>query len=219
MPSNKALVTSTPNIQLDQGTILAQGDINITNTSTTEVFNTLIDTSTWPRWNRFAPCCTIRYQPPTTTSTSTSESTSEEQSPILQLGTKFSMHVNMSLTSATTLAESLSLHKQGKLTVLHLIVTLFEAPDPLVNKEGRIAWTIDHDEMGSVPRWLIKLERMHVISEKENSEEGKVINVNTWELMASSWSASVMGWFFRRKFEDVCFPAWLGTLKEYVESC
>ncbi|KUL84636.1 hypothetical protein ZTR_06704 [Talaromyces verruculosus] len=193
MLSNRTLITSTPNIQLDQATILAQGDINIANSSTTKVFNTLIDVSTWSKWNRWVPCCTIRYQPPTTTSTSTPQSTSEEQSPILQLGTKFSIHVNMSITSTTTLAESLSLYEQGKLTALNLIVTLFEAPDPLTQKAGRIAWTIDHDEMRSVPRWLIKLERMHVVSETETSEEaGSVVNVNTWEMMASSWTASIM---------------------------
>ncbi|PCH02344.1 Hypothetical protein PENO1_035230 [Penicillium occitanis (nom. inval.)] len=219
MLSNKALITSTPNIQLDQATILARGDINILNSSTTKVFNTLIDASTWPKWNRWVPCCTIRYQPPTTT-TSTSESTGEEQPPILQLGTKFSIHVNMSLTSTTTLAESLSLYEQGKLTALHLIVTLFEAPDPLTQKAGRIAWTIDHDEMRSVPRWLIKLERMHVVSETETSSEGgRVVNVNTWEMMASSLTASIMRWFLGGKFEEVGFPAWLGGLKEYVESC
>lgn len=74
--------------------------------------------------------------------------------------------------------------------------------------------------MRSVPRWLIRLERMHVVSENETSEGGrKVVNVNTWEMMASSWTASVMGWFLRGKFEEVCFPAWLGGLKGYVEGC
>lgn len=225
MSSNKALVTSTPNIQLDQGTILAQGDIDISNSSPTKVFNSLIDISTWPKWNRWVPCCTIRYQPPSTTSASSvstngeAESNSEENhSPILQLGTKFSMHVNMSLTSATTLADSLILHEQGKLTTLHLIVTLLEAPDSSTGKAGRIAWTIDYDEMQFVPRWLIRLERMHVVSERGIPEEGRAVNVNTWEMMASSWTASIMGWFLRDKFEEVCFPAWLGGLKGYVES-
>ncbi|EEA20165.1 hypothetical protein TMatcc_000140 [Talaromyces marneffei ATCC 18224] len=222
MRSNKTLVTSTPNIQLDQGTILAQGDIDITNSSSTKVFNTLVDVSTWPKWNRWVPYCTIRYQPTTTSTCTTSDSVGDgdEPSPILQLGTKFSMHVNMSMTSTTTVADSLSLHEQGKLTSLHLIVTLFEAPDPLTHKAGRIAWTIDHDEMRIVPKWLLKLERMHVVSEKEGTEEegGKVINVTTWEIMASSWAASIMGWFLRNTFEDVNFPAWLGGLKEYAES-
>lgn len=211
MRSNKALVTSTPNIQLDKGTILAQGDIDITNSSSTKVFNNLIDTSTWPKWNRWVPYCTIRYQP-----TTTSESISEYHSPILQFGTKFSMHVNMSLSSTTTLADSLSLQEQGKTTPLHLIVTLFEAPDPLSGKAGRIAWTIDYDEMRSVPRWLIRLERMHVVSEKE---KGTVVNVNTWEIMASSWVSSFVGWYLRGTFEEVYFPAWLGGLREYAESC
>lgn len=222
MPSNKALVTSTPNIQLDQGTILAQGDINIPNSSSTKVFNILIDTSTWPKWNRWVPCCTIRYQPPSNSASvltnNEADLNSEEYSPILHLGTKFSMHVNMSMTPTTTLTDSLHLHEKGKLTTLHLIVTLIEAPDSSTDKPGRIAWTLDYDEMQSVPRWLIRMERMHVVSENYSPEEGKVVNVNTWEMMASSWTASVMGWLLRGRFEEVCFPAWLSGLKGYAES-
>lgn len=224
MPSDKALVTSTPNIQLDQGTILAHGDIDIINSSATKVFNNLIDTSTWHKWNRWVPYCTIRYQPTTTTNTRESindnaaESIREDQSPILQLGTRFSMHVNMSLSTTTTLADSLYLHEQGKATTLHLIVTLFKAPDPSTSKPGRIAWTIDYDETRSVPKWLIRLERMHVVSDKK-AEGRTVVNVSMWELMASSWVSSFMRWYLGGTFEELYFPAWLGALKEYTESC
>lgn len=62
------------------------------------------------------------------------------------------------------------------------------------------------------------MERMHVISETE-TPKGTVVNVNTWEIMASSWAASVMGWYLRGTFQEVCFPAWLGGLKEYAKSC
>lgn len=45
------------------------------------------------------------------------------------------------------------------------------------------------------------------------------MKVNPWEMMTSSWIASVMEWVLRSSFEEVCFPAWLGELKAYFESC
>lgn len=83
------------------------------------------------------------------------------------------MHVNMSLTPTTTLTDSLHLHEQGKLTTLHLIITLIEAPDPSTSKPGLIAWTLDNDELGSVPKWLIRMERMHIVPENYSPEGGK----------------------------------------------
>lgn len=58
---------------------------------------------------------------------------------------------------------------------------------------------------------------MHVVSDKE--EGRRVVNVNTWEIMASSWVSSFMGWYLGRTFGEVYFPAWLGGLKEYSENC
>jgi hypothetical protein len=247
MPSNKARVHATPNIKPEEGIVFIQseitipipatttdnhsGDRNNSTISSTKVFNVLIDTSTWPQWNRFVPKCTIRYQPTSTTTISNNHPVDDGSplSPVLQLGTKFTLHANVGMKPETTMEASLRLYDEGRLTDVFLVIILFDEPNPAEGKPGRIVWGTDTSAKGSFPLWLLRAERIHVISEEE--EEGgegkdtegersgvsqrKVVRVNNWEFQIG-WLAWIVRWVLQSTLAEA-FTAWTEGLKEYVE--
>lgn len=126
------------------------------------------------------------------------------------------MYVNMGLKPETTLEDSLRLYEEGKLTVIGFTINLFEEPNPAEGKPGKIVWTGDPSSKGAIPYWLLRAERMHIISE-EDATGGKVVKVNNWEFQAG-WLAWIVKWMYQSMLEDTAFPAWVKGLKEYVEN-
>ncbi|KAL3482504.1 hypothetical protein BJX99DRAFT_217233 [Aspergillus californicus] len=76
----------TPKIPSSTAILRIQNTTTI-NAPIEKVWETLTDTSTFPKWNRFIPRVSIREQPDT--------SQKDNPDPILKKGTRFTFHVNM----------------------------------------------------------------------------------------------------------------------------
>lgn len=159
-----------------------------TSTPAQQVWQTLLDTSTWPSWNTFCPRVTIRHQPDT--------SSDETPSPILQHGTQLTLHVCMDPSSPRE-------------TDAHLVVT--QCDPPQVNQPvGRIAWASDFSAAGTLPRMLLMAERVHEVEEVDGMTE-----VRNWELQ-QGYLAYVVSWMYGRRLQDA-FNGWVSELKGFVE--
>jgi hypothetical protein len=160
-----------------------------------EIWDTLIDTSTWPLWNSFCPRVTIRQQPH-----------SDSLSPVLQNGTKMTFHVRMGQSSS-------------KLTETHLVVTEFDPPSADDRKIGRIVWVLDHTAKGTMPASILHAERVHEITalpvEEKAGEEKRGTEVQTWEAQAG-YLAYVVRFMYRATLETA-FQNWVDDLKRFVE--
>ena len=158
-----------------------------------QVWAVLIDTSTWPSWNAFVPRATIRSQPD-------SNSIGSELSPILQVGTKVTFHVRMDPDST----------KPQAATDTHLVVTECVAPNPETNTKGWIVWTMDHDALGTFSPSLLKVERVHELTDVEGGTE-----VRNWEAMVG-WLVYAVRWMYKKQLEHN-FELWVNGLKDFVE--
>ncbi|KAJ5970713.1 Cyclase/dehydrase [Penicillium vulpinum] len=214
-PSNT--IRDTPNIPVDKA-ILHIGSSAFINAPSQEVWAALTDTSTWPSWNTFVPRVTIRSQPtpdpspstsapdptptpaPESTSTSTPQSTSTELSPILQKGTKFTLHVRMDSTST----------KPQPATDVHAIVIECGAPNTEIGKGGYIVWVADSEAPGAFSPSLLKAERVHEFT----AVEGGTV-VRNWEAQ-SGWLAYAVRWMYGVKLQGF-FEMWVADLKKFVE--
>ncbi|KGO75347.1 hypothetical protein PITC_002010 [Penicillium italicum] len=206
---------ATPNIPIDKAT-LHIGSSTFIAAPSQEVWAALTNTSTWPSWNAFVPRVTIRSQPPpdpspttsapdptpasTSTPTSQPTNTSIKLSPILQKGTKFTLHVRMDTTST----------KPQPATDIHVIVSEYRAPNTETGEVGRIVWCADPKASGSFPPSLLTAERIHEITAVEGGTE-----VRNWEAQVG-WLVYVVRWMYKVKLQ-ANFEMWVANLKAFVE--
>ncbi|KAJ5520173.1 Cyclase/dehydrase [Penicillium fimorum] len=207
---------ATPNIPVEKA-ILHIGSSTFISASPQEVWAALTNTSTWPSWNNFVPRVTINSQPtpdpsPSTsapdptptpaasTSTPTPQSTDATLSPILQKGTKFTLHVCMDSTST----------KPQPSTDIHALISECSAPDAETGQGGRIVWTADTEAPGAMPPSLLHPERVHEFT----AVEGGTV-VRNWEAQ-NGWLAYVVRWMYQAKLQGY-FEMWVADLKKFVE--
>ena len=136
--SNTILTTmqmaqSTPNIACSD-TILYITSSIFTYAPCQTIWETLIDTSTWPSWNTFCPRVTIRDQPQPPTAPG--NQTAPTLSPVLQKGTKVTFYVHMDPAS----------HQEQD---VHLVVTEFQPLNTTMCKPGQITWGVDSTALGN----------------------------------------------------------------------
>ncbi|KAJ6031138.1 hypothetical protein N7540_001870 [Penicillium herquei] len=157
-----------------------------------KVWDTLIDTSTWPEWNTFVPRVTVYSQPDT--------AADDTLSPILQLGTKMTFHARMDPTSS----------KPQKSTDTGLMVTEFSPPNAETGAPGRIVWAFDPDASTTFSPSLLIVEREHEVRQVEGGTE-----VRNWEIMAG-WLAYAVRWIHGKQL-DVNFELWIVGLKKFLD--
>lgn len=188
---------ATPTIQAaDAG--LHLGSSVFINAPATQVWDALTDTSTWPSWNNFVPRVTIRAQPNAETHTGDNDPSS--LSPILQSGTRFTMHVRMDpFSDKPQAAQNVNLH-----------ITEYTAPNREAGTPGRIIWAADYDAPGTMAPSLLKAERTHEITEVEGGTE-----VRNWEAQVG-WVVFIVRWMYGERLQR-CFELWVEDLKGYVE--
>lgn len=193
------MAESTPQIS-GSDAVLYLSSSSITTVPVQTVWQTLLDTSTWPSWNTFCPRVTIRHQP-TDPATSPSGTATDTPSPVLQNGTQVTFHVRMDPSSSRE-------------TDAHLIVTQCEPPE--ANRPvGRIAWAADFSASGTIPRMLLMAERVHEIAEVGVGEE-KRTEVRNWEVQ-TGYLAYVVRCMYGKFLQGV-FEGWVKELKEFVEA-
>ncbi|PWY68575.1 hypothetical protein BO94DRAFT_540249 [Aspergillus sclerotioniger CBS 115572] len=200
-PSSKASLAAnpTPNIAAADAVLHIEG-IALIDAPLRDVWDTLLDTSTWPSWNKFAPAVTIRQQP--------DSDAMQVVSPVLQEGTKLTFHVNMNPASS---------QPQPRQDV-PLIVTEWHPPTS-DKKLGRIVWVMDATVQGRIMASLLNAERVHELSEVEiqdaDGQMRRMTEVRTWEAQIGTL-AYVVRWMYKARLAE-CFDLWVQNLKEYVE--
>ncbi|KAH8426809.1 SRPBCC domain-containing protein [Aspergillus melleus] len=205
-PSSEATLAAkaTPNIGASDA-VLHVNSASLIDASSQDVWNTLIDTSTWPSWNTFVPQVTIREQP----GTDAQPASSEALSPILQLGTKMTFHVQMDPSSP----------KPQNAQGVALAVIEFDPPDAATQKPGRIVWANDVTAKGGIPSFLLTAERVHEVQEVVIDEEGgptrRVTEVRNWEAQVG-YLVYVVRWMYGAQLKKN-FETWVRDLKQYVE--
>ncbi|GAD97178.1 predicted protein [Paecilomyces variotii No. 5] len=190
------------------------------------IWDTLINTSTWPEWNSFISRVTIRDQPHYGSSadpaTATSSSHPDESnghnkvnvtnnnrlSPIFVLGTRASFHAVMNPK------------KPENTTEVPLVITDFKPPPDALSETGgriaRIVWSSDHGSglKGSLSSWLLHAERVHQIEELD--EEGESFaEVRTWEAQKGLLAYVVK--YLYGSFLQAAFGRWVDELKGFIE--
>ncbi|KJK62681.1 Ligand-binding SRPBCC domain of an uncharacterized subfamily of protein [Aspergillus parasiticus SU-1] len=201
-PSSAASLASksTPSISASDAVLHIESATSIA-APCQDVWDVLIDTSTWPSWNTFVPRVTIREHPG-----SDSQSTPDNLSPKLQLGTKMTFHVHMDSSSAS---------EQD----VGLVVTEFEPPSANPPKPGRIVWASDLTAKGSMPAFLLTAERVHEVEEVDvqgaDGQMKRVTEVRNWEAQVG-YLVYVVRWMFGAQLKKN-FEAWVEDLKQYVE--
>ncbi|KAB8269176.1 hypothetical protein BDV30DRAFT_217229 [Aspergillus minisclerotigenes] len=201
-PSSAATLASksTPSISASDAVLHIESATSIA-APCQDVWDVLIDTSTWPSWNTFVPRVTIREQPG-----SDSQSTSDNLPPKLQLGTKMTFHVHMDPSSDS---------EQD----VGLVVTEFEPPRANPPKPGRIVWASDLTAKGSMPAFLLTAERVHEVEEfdvqGEDGQTKRVTGVRNWEAQVG-YLVYVVRWMFGAQLKKN-FETWVQDLKQYVE--
>ncbi|KAE8350442.1 hypothetical protein BDV28DRAFT_139101 [Aspergillus coremiiformis] len=203
--SNTTLASkSTPNILAADAVLHIQSATSI-DAPCQDVWNILIDTSTWPSWNTFVPRVTIRDQPG-----SDSPSSSQTLSPILQIGTKMTFHVHMDPSSSA----------RQRAQDVPIVVTEFDPPSVSPPRPGRIVWTGDVTAKGGMPASLLTVERVHEVEELEvQGERGltkRVTEVRNWEAQVG-YLVYVVRWMYGAQLKKN-FETWVQDLKQYVQT-
>lgn len=222
---------STPNISESEAVVHLHSSTSIVGDarlSSTAVWNALIDTSTWPRWNAFVPRVTIREQPsqqPATRDNSHDDDDDDDDdddsgsnagqnrqvlSPILQLGTRMTFHVDMSAGVSSSKNKS-----PEDLRETPLVVTVFEPPDPATKKPGRIVWAGDSTAPGGFSEWLLRAKRTHEIYQEETADGRVTVHVANWELQKGVLAYAVR-WMYGQRLQK-CFERWVDDLRGFVE--
>ncbi|KAJ5210712.1 Cyclase/dehydrase [Penicillium cf. griseofulvum] len=207
----------TPNIPVSKA-ILHIGSSTFITAPPQKVWAALTDISTWPTWNTFVPRVTIRSQPtpdpspstsapdptptpaPASTSAPQSADTSPTLSPILQKGTKFTLHVRMNSTST----------KPQPSTDVHVLISECSAPNAETGEGGRIVWIADAEAPGAFSPSLLQAERVHEFT----AVEGGTV-VRNWEAQVG-WLAYMVQWMYGTKLQG-CFEMWIADLKGFVQ--
>ncbi|KAA8645973.1 SRPBCC domain-containing protein [Aspergillus tanneri] len=204
-PSSDAILAAkpTPNISASDA-VLHIHSAALVNAAPQDVWNTLIDTSTWPSWNTFIPRVTIREQP-----SESQLSSSDALSPVLQRGTKMTFHVRMNPSSTQPTGEQ----------EVPLVVTEFDPPDSAAQRPGRIVWASDATAKGGIPAFLLTAERVHEVEEVMVDGEGgparRVTEVRNWEAQVG-YLVYVVRWMYGMQLKKN-FETWVRDLKQDVE--
>jgi hypothetical protein len=200
----------TPNIPSASAVLRIQSSIVIDG-PIDQVWAALTDTSTWPSWNKFVPRVTIREQPEST----------EDDSPTLNLGSRFTFHVNMYPESETP-ADAATAKQLGNVNLRDTYLKVIEceppsASTPTQGRKARIVWASDGAADGLIMSSLLAAERVHELVEVQvEGEEGKVVTqVHNWELQVG-YLAYVVRWMFEGRLKEN-FGIWESGLKGYVE--
>lgn len=205
-PSSEAIRAAKPTPNIDASdAVLHINSASLIDASSLEVWNALIDTSTWPSWNAFVPRVTVREQP----GADAQSASSDALSPVLQLGTKMTFHVQMDPSSPRPQTA------QG----VALTVVEFDPPDAAAHKPGRIVWANDVTAKGGIPSFLLTAERVHEIEEVAIEEEGgatrRATEVRNWEAQVG-YLVYVVRWMYGSQLKKN-FETWVRDLKQYVE--
>ncbi|PYI02084.1 hypothetical protein BO78DRAFT_400810 [Aspergillus sclerotiicarbonarius CBS 121057] len=201
-PSTKASLASnsTPNIAASDAVVHFES-VALIDAPLQDVWDALVDTSTWPSWNKFVPAVTIRQQP--------ESDATQNVSPVLQTGTKMTFHVNMNPTSS---------QPQPKQDTLLIVAE--RNPPTSSKKLGRIAWVNDAPDQGRIMASLLTAERVHELSEVEvqdaDGQVRRMTEVRNWEAQIGAL-AYVIRWMYGTRLVE-CFDLWVQDLKEYVEN-
>ncbi|EAW09463.1 uncharacterized protein ACLA_036680 [Aspergillus clavatus NRRL 1] len=189
---------STPNISASDA-VLHIDSATYIDAPSQDVWNALIDTSTWPSWNTFIPRVTIREQP------DTPDASADSLSPILQQGTKMTFHVHMDPSSSG----------RQKDTDIQLMVIAFEPPNAGAKTPGRIVWASDSAAKGGIPAMLLTAERVHEVEEVEVSGNGGEVRrgteVRNWEAQVG-YLGYVVRWMYGAQLKQN-FETWMRDLK------
>ena len=94
-------------------------------------------------------------------------------------------------------------------TDTYLVVTQFEPPEG--GKTGRIAWAADYTASGTLPRFLLRAERVHEVVPVEGGS-----GIRNWEVQAG-YAAYAVRWMYGRVIQEA-FERWVEELREYVAS-
>ncbi|RAH60759.1 hypothetical protein BO85DRAFT_447345 [Aspergillus piperis CBS 112811] len=201
-PKSALATMPTPNIPASEAVGHCQS-VAIIDAPLQKVWDTLMDTSTFPSWNRFVPAVTIREQP---------GCEGGDLSPVLQAGTKMTYHVNMKPTSSSQPQRAQASNDTP------LVVTECDPPSES-KKSGRIVWVLDKQAQGRIMSSLLAAERVHEFVEVDiQDEQGQMrkgTEVRNWEAQNGAL-AYVVRWMVGAQLE-VNFEVWLQDLKEYVE--
>lgn len=190
LPDPQNATRDTPTLKAATSTLHIGSSISISSPAQ-KVWDALINTSTWPSWNGFVPRVTIRSHPNTD---------SESLSPILQLGTKMTFHVQMDPSKPNPEKP----HNTG------LMVTEFSAPNAETGAPGRIVWASDPDAEGAYSPSMLVAEREHEVKAVEGGTE-----LRNWENQVG-WLVYVVKWMFKKQLESN-FELWVEGLKGFVE--
>ncbi|KAL3492547.1 hypothetical protein BJX62DRAFT_236144 [Aspergillus germanicus] len=200
----------TPNIPSANAVLRIQSSIAI-DAPIDQVWAALTDTSTWPSWNKFVPRVTIREQPEST----------EDDSPTLNLGSRFTFHVNM-YPEPETPADAATAKQLGNVNLRDTYLKVIEceppsASTPTQGRRARIVWASDGAADGLIMSSLLTAERVHELVEVQvEGEEGKVVTeVRNWESQVG-YLAYVVRWMFEGRLREN-FGIWESGLKGYVE--
>jgi hypothetical protein len=169
--------------------------------SVNDAWNTLIDTSTWPKWNRLIPKVIINSQPGSTEET--------PLSPVFQRGTKMSLLFN---TNADSEMEGATPLEESSLVMLKSVITVFEPPAPENKQNGRLAWAVDPQAEGSWPKWLVYAERVHQICQDEDGN----VKIEAWELQTGVVAYGIR-WMMGAKLQRLR-QVWMENLKNFLEA-
>ncbi|KAJ0426245.1 hypothetical protein BJY00DRAFT_307743 [Aspergillus carlsbadensis] len=204
---------NTPNIPSTSAILRIQSSI-VVDAPIDQVWAALTDTSTWPSWNKFVPQVTIREQPANT----------EDGSQALNLGSRFTFHVNM-YPEPETPVDAATPKQLGNVNLrdTYLKVIECEAPSPTSTststqgRKARIVWASDGAADGLIMSSLLTAERVHELVEVQvEGEEGKVVTeVRNWESQVG-YLAYVVRWMFEGRLREN-FGIWESGLKGYVE--
>ncbi|KAL3453485.1 hypothetical protein BJX65DRAFT_302387 [Aspergillus insuetus] len=200
----------TPNIPSASAVLHIQSSIVI-DAPIDQVWAALTDTSTWPSWNKFVPRVTIREQPENT----------EDDSPTLNLGSRFTFHVNM-YPEPETPADAATAKQLGNVNLRDTYLKVIEceppsASTPTQGRKARIVWASDGAADGLIMSSLLTAERVHELVEvRVEGEEGKVMTeVRNWESQVG-YLAYVVRWMFEGRLREN-FGIWESGLKGYAE--
>ncbi|CRG91436.1 hypothetical protein PISL3812_08484 [Talaromyces islandicus] len=200
------MAQSTPSIPLNHAVVTTYSSAVIHNpkASTADAWNTLIDTSTWPEWNRLIPKVIINSQP------NQLEDTGETPlSPVFQRGTKMSLLFN---ANADNEMNDTTLLEESSLVILKAVITVCEPPTPESNQKGRIAWAVDPQAEGSWPKWLVYAERVHEIYQDEDGH----VKIEDWELQTGIVAYGIR-WMMGAKLQRLR-QVWIENLKNFLEA-
>ncbi|QKX54818.1 uncharacterized protein TRUGW13939_01907 [Talaromyces rugulosus] len=202
------MAQSTPSIPLNQAVVTTHSSVVVTKASVTSVWNTLIDTSTWPEWNRLVPKVIINSQPDQLENST--ETPPSSLSPVFQRGTKMSLLFNTNADNE--MDGNAPPFEESSLVMLKSVITVFEPPNSEKGEKGRIAWAVDTQAEGSWPKWLVYAERVHEIYQDEDGN----VKVEDWELQTGVMAYGVR-WMMGAKLERLR-QIWIENLKSFVEA-